>query len=58
LGLPRTTAKSRILCIEASDGAESENYMEISDVNYNDSDFVACDPLDEELDRTVINTQK
>ncbi|KAF3329159.1 chromosome-associated kinesin KIF4 [Carex littledalei] len=46
--------------IEANDGAESENDMEISDVDSDDSDFVACDQADEESDwvSTIKKTRK
>jgi hypothetical protein len=58
--MPRTMPKSRIVCIETTDCAESENDMEISDVDSDDSDFVACDPVDEESDwaTTIRKTRK
>lgn len=53
-------AKSGDRCMEASDGAGSENDMEISDADSDDSDFVACDPPDEESDwaSTIKKTRK
>ncbi|KAJ3700592.1 hypothetical protein LUZ61_004297 [Rhynchospora tenuis] len=49
-GLPKTMAKSSDICIKASHDAESENDMEISDMESDeDSDWV-CEPLDLESD--------